>query len=162
MFISCEFNTVVTQVWCPISTKYSFMFLHSIFTITSVKVVQTSDFHRTCPPRVAKLSVNSSWISINFIQVCCPDISEWVSKGRESVTPTVLGVRNYIIIQTSDFIAFLVVTKVTTAHLIIEFSRSFDRPIYTRVAERPALAWSLLIIISILLLLILFLCTLSP
>ena len=64
-----------------------------------------------------------------------------------SVTPAVLGYlsvntyRTCITLQTSAFIAFLVVSKVTTAHLIIESSRSFDRPINTRVPERPALAW---------------------
>ena len=56
------------------------------------------------------------------------------------MTPAVLGVSTYITLQTSAFIAFLVVTKVKTAHFIIKSSRSFDRPINTRVPERPALA----------------------
>ena len=53
--------------------------------------MQTSDFHRSCPSRFANLSLNSSKISINFIQVCSPETSEYVSKGRGSVTPAVLG-----------------------------------------------------------------------
>ena len=87
-FIS--FNTVVTQVWCPISTKYSFVptfYLHN-FKYSSM---QTSYFYRSCPPRFAKLSLSSSKISINFLQVCSSETSEYISKGRGSVTPAVLG-----------------------------------------------------------------------
>ena len=45
------------------------MFLHLIFAITSVRV-QTSDFHRTYPPRFAKLSLilhESRLISFRFV-----------------------------------------------------------------------------------------------
>ena len=52
--------------------------------------MQTSDFHR-CQPRFAKLSLNSSKVSINFIQGCSSKISEYVSKGRGSVMPAVLS-----------------------------------------------------------------------
>ena len=41
--ISFNLNTVVTQVWCFLSTEYSVMFLHSIFT-TSVQVYKTRTF----------------------------------------------------------------------------------------------------------------------
>ena len=55
------------------------------------------------------------------------------------MTPAVLGVSTYTTPQTQAFIRFIVVAKVTTVHLNLEYSRSFDRPINTRIPEHPAL-----------------------
>ena len=52
--------------------------------------------------------------------------------------PAVLGVSTYSTSCTSAFKA-LIVSKVITAHLNLESSRSFDRPINTRLPGRPAL-----------------------
>ena len=78
------------------------------------------------------------------------------------VTPAVLGTSASIhTVPTVRFepqpsLYYLVVTKVTTTHLVIESSRSFDYPINTRVPERPALADIIDLLFPLL-----FLCTLS-
>ena len=56
-----------------------------------------------------------------------------------SVTPEVLGVSTNITPQTQAFIRFIVVAKVTTVHLNLESSRSFEVSINTRIPKHPAL-----------------------
>ena len=57
----------------------------------------------------------------------------------DCVTPAVLGVSTFTTLRTYALIAFVIVSKVTTDHLNPEASRSFDRPINTRLPKRPAL-----------------------
>ena len=126
------------------------MFLHSIFMITSVQVCKPRTFI-TRPPRFAKLSFNSQLSSFRFV-VLIPQ-SKFL-RGGEVWRQRYLASLPTVLLEPQPSY-FLVVAKVTTTHLNLESSRSFEVPINTRIPKHPALLTLLLFLCYSLLFLLL-------